>query len=84
LFKYKKGLWITYRTVTVCHHQYLLPQFFVLDFTALFFLLGLGLFFSFLILYAAGRTPWTGDQLVARPCNTIRENNKSSNMSVDH
>jgi hypothetical protein len=29
-------------------------------------LLGLGRFFSFLILYAVGRTPWTGDQPVAR------------------
>jgi hypothetical protein len=30
-------------------------------------LLGLGPFFSFLILYIVGRTPWTGDQPVARP-----------------
>jgi hypothetical protein len=30
-------------------------------------LLDLGRFFSFLILYTAGRTRWTGDQLVARP-----------------
>jgi hypothetical protein len=27
----------------------------------------LGHFFSFLILYTVGRTPWTGDQPVARP-----------------
>jgi hypothetical protein len=29
--------------------------------------LKLGRYFSFLILYAVGRTPWTGDQPVARP-----------------
>jgi hypothetical protein len=30
-------------------------------------LLELGRFFSLLILYTVGRTPWTGDQPVARP-----------------
>jgi hypothetical protein len=30
-------------------------------------LLGLGRFFSFLILYTVGTIPWTGDQPVARP-----------------
>jgi hypothetical protein len=30
-------------------------------------LLDLGCFFSFLILYTVGRTPWTEDQPVARP-----------------
>jgi hypothetical protein len=30
-------------------------------------LLGLGRFFSFLILYTVGSTPWTGDQSFARP-----------------
>jgi hypothetical protein len=34
--------------------------------------LGLGSFFSFLILYTVGRTPWTGDQPVARPLLTHR------------
>jgi hypothetical protein len=34
----------------------------------------LGLFFSFLILYTVGRTPWTGDQTVARPLPTHRIN----------
>jgi hypothetical protein len=29
-----------------------------------------GRFFSFLILYTVGRTPWTGDQPVARPLRT--------------
>jgi hypothetical protein len=35
-------------------------------------LLGLGRFFSFLILYTVGRTLWTGDQAVARPLPTQR------------
>jgi hypothetical protein len=35
-------------------------------------LLDLGCFFSFLILYTVGRTPWTGDQPVARPIPTYR------------
>jgi hypothetical protein len=35
-------------------------------------LLDLGRFFSFLILYTVGRTPWTGDQPVARPLPTHR------------
>jgi hypothetical protein len=29
-------------------------------------------FFRFLILYIVGRTPWTGDQPVARPLPTHR------------
>jgi hypothetical protein len=35
-------------------------------------LLDLGRFFSFLILYTVGRTPWTGDQPVAGPLPTHR------------
>jgi hypothetical protein len=35
-------------------------------------LVDLGIFFSFLILYSVGRTPWTGDQSVARPLPTHR------------
>jgi hypothetical protein len=35
-------------------------------------LLGLGRFFSFLILYTVDRTPWIGDQLVTRPLPTHR------------
>jgi hypothetical protein len=42
---------------------------------------GLGRFFSFLILYAVDRTPWTGDQPVARPLPAHRttqiENNRT-------
>jgi hypothetical protein len=34
--------------------------------------LDLSRFFSFLILYTVGRTPWTGDQPVARPLPTHR------------
>jgi hypothetical protein len=44
-------------------------------------LLGLGRFFSFLILYAVGRTPWAGDQAVARPLSlhrTTQTQNKST------
>jgi hypothetical protein len=37
----------------------------------------LALFFlSFLILYTVGRTPWTGDQLFARPLSTHRTTQK--------
>jgi hypothetical protein len=35
-------------------------------------LLDLGRFFSFLILYTVGRTPWTKDQPVTRPMPTHR------------
>jgi hypothetical protein len=35
-------------------------------------LLDLGRFFQFLILYTNGRTPWTGDQPIARPLPTHR------------
>jgi hypothetical protein len=36
--------------------------------------LDLGPFFSFFILYTVGRTPWAGDQLVARPLPSHRIN----------
>jgi hypothetical protein len=36
------------------------------------FLLDLGRFFSFLILFTVGSTPWTGDQPLARPRPTRR------------
>jgi hypothetical protein len=35
-------------------------------------LLDLGRFFNLLILYTVGRTPWKGNQLVARPLPTHR------------
>jgi hypothetical protein len=35
-------------------------------------LLGLGRFFSFLLPYTVGRTPWKGDQPIARPLPTHR------------
>jgi hypothetical protein len=38
----------------------------------------LGRFFSFLILYTVGRTPWTGDQPVARPLPTHRTTQKQN------
>jgi hypothetical protein len=34
--------------------------------------LDLSRFFTFLILYTVGRTPWTGDQPVAKPLHTHR------------
>jgi hypothetical protein len=37
-------------------------------------LLDLGRFFSFLIFYTVGRTPWTEDQPIARPLHTHRIN----------
>jgi hypothetical protein len=36
-------------------------------------LLGFGRFFSFLILYSVGRTPWMGDLAVARQNGTNTE-----------
>jgi hypothetical protein len=48
-------------------------------------LVDLGRFFSFLILYTAGRTPWVGDQPVARPlptCRTTQTQNKRTQTSM--
>jgi hypothetical protein len=48
-------------------------------------LLGPGPFFSFLILNTVGRTPWTGDQPIARPLPTYRTAqtlNKCTQISV--
>jgi hypothetical protein len=42
--------------------------------------LGLGRFFTFLIFYTVGRTPWTGDQLVARPLPTHRTAQTQTSM----
>jgi hypothetical protein len=47
--------------------------------------LDLGRFFSFLILYTVGRTPWTGDQPVTRPLPTHRTtqtHNKGTQTSM--
>jgi hypothetical protein len=46
------------------------------------FLLDLGRFFSFLILYEVCRTPWTGDEPVARPLPTHRTQTQISMPSV--
>jgi hypothetical protein len=49
------------------------------------FLLGIGRFFSFLIPYTVGKTPWTSDQPVARPLPTHRTTpteNKHTQTSV--
>jgi hypothetical protein len=48
-------------------------------------LLGLGRFFSFLIFYRVGRTPWKGDQPVTRPLpahRTAQTQNKSTQTSM--
>jgi hypothetical protein len=47
-------------------------------------LVGLGRFFSFLIIYTVGRTPWTGDQNVARllPVHTTQTQNKRTRTSM--
>jgi hypothetical protein len=42
-------------------------------------------FFSFLILYTVGRTPWTGDQAIARPLSahrTAQTQNKRTQASM--
>jgi hypothetical protein len=48
-------------------------------------LLGPGGFFSFVILYTVGRTPWTGDQPVARPLpkhRTTQTQNKRTQTTI--
>jgi hypothetical protein len=45
-------------------------------------LLGLGLSFSFLILYTVGKTPLTGDQPLARPLPTQNKHTQTSMPSV--
>jgi hypothetical protein len=47
--------------------------------------LDLGRFFSFLILYTVGKSPWTRDQPVARPlpaCRTTQTQNKRTQTSM--
>jgi hypothetical protein len=46
-------------------------------------LLGLRLFFSLLISYTDGRTPWTGDQPVARPLPTHRTTQTQISMPLN-
>jgi hypothetical protein len=48
-------------------------------------LLGLGRFFSFLIFYTVGMTPWTGDLRVVRPLpayRTTQTQNKRTQTSM--
>jgi hypothetical protein len=47
-------------------------------------LLGLRRFFSFLILYTVSRTPWTGDQPVARPLPTHRTQTQNKRTQYTH
>jgi hypothetical protein len=49
---------------------------FIYDSTVL--LLDIGRFFSFLILYTVGRTPWTVDQPITRPLPTHRTTHKKN------
>jgi hypothetical protein len=46
--------------------------------------LDLGGFFSFLILYIVGRTPWTGDQPVARSLSTHSDTNREETHTEIH
>jgi hypothetical protein len=48
------------------------PSIYLSTYCSTLLLLDLGRFFSFLILYTVGRTPWTGDQPVARRPSTQR------------
>jgi hypothetical protein len=45
--------------------------------------IGPWLFFSFLILYTVDRTPWKGDQTVARPLHTHRTTKTYNNVHTD-
>jgi hypothetical protein len=47
-------------------------------------LVNLGRFFSCLILYTVGRTPWTGDQPVARPLPTHNNTNTEETPTNIH
>jgi hypothetical protein len=47
-------------------------------------LLCLGRFFSFLILYTVRRTPWPGDQPVARPLPTYRTTQTQNKRKYRH
>jgi hypothetical protein len=47
-------------------------------------LLDVGHFFSFLILYTVGRTPWTRDQPVARPLPTHRTTQTQNKRTHRH
>jgi hypothetical protein len=67
---------VFFRQLTVKNKRFLF-SFFLSVFLSFFlsFILSLwlfGRFFSFLILYTVGRTPWTGDQPVSRPLPTHR------------
>jgi hypothetical protein len=47
-------------------------------------LLGPGLFFSFVIFFTVGRTPWTSDQPIARPLPTHRTTQTQNNCTHTH
>jgi hypothetical protein len=61
--------------ITVDSFQWTDPpsqNFYLFIYLPIFLSLDLGRFFTFLILYTVGRTPWTRDQPVARPLPTYR------------
>jgi hypothetical protein len=68
------------KNMDICVHQtafepvIAILSLYVYDCTVL--LLDLGRSFTFLILYTVGRTPWTGDQPVARPLRTERHKHR--------
>jgi hypothetical protein len=75
---------VTILTIIIIAHQAVTySQYLIYGSTVL--LLDLGRFFSFLILDTVGSTPWTGDQLVARPLlahRTIQTQNKRTQTSM--
>jgi hypothetical protein len=55
----------------------------VVFFLWLYSFLDFGRFFSFVILYTGGRTPWTGDQPFARPLSTPRTTQTQKKTHTD-
>jgi hypothetical protein len=49
-----------------------------------FFFYEIGFLFSFLILYAVGKTPWRGDQTVAKPLRTYRTTRAQNKRTQRH
>jgi hypothetical protein len=65
--------------LSVCLSVYLSVCLSVYGCTVVFF--NLGRFFSFLILYTVGRTPWTAVQPIARPLRTRRTTQTQNNST---
>jgi hypothetical protein len=81
---------VTYQVVINCRHNMKINEIIKLRFNGLGSiylwlyspLLGFGGFISFLIFYTVGRTPWTGDQPVARPLPAHRINAHNTDIHV--